>query len=593
MTFDQSASFVILAGALILFAWGRWRYDVVAFMALIAAMLLGLVPLGEAFLGFGHPATVTVALVLIIGRGLSNSGAIDILAEQVSPTTTNASLHVAGSGALAAALSALMNNVGALALLMPASVQSAQKAKLSPAVVLMPLSFATMLGGLVTLIGTPPNIIIATYRSGVTGTPFSMFDFTPVGAPVAAVGVLFVAFVGWRLIPPQRRARMLAEELFDIENYMTEARVPESSRAVGMTVRELNHETREIDAAVVGLIRMERRILGPLRQVPVQAEDLLLIEAGPEAMDKFAHLLGLELVGTGRTKASLLQSDDVSIIEAVVPPRSRIERRAVNELRLRTRYGVNLLAVSRQGRALRDRLRTVRFQQGDVLLLQGDTERLPEVIAELGCLPLAARGLQVGKRGQASLCVGLFAAAIAAAAAGFLPLQTALGLVALAMVLLRVIAPREIYDSVDWPVIVLLGALIPVGAALEATGSTQLIAAAILKSAAGASPVTALVLLMVVTIALSSVLNNAAAALVSAPIAAGIARELAASPDPFLMAVAIGASCAFITPIGHQNNALVMGPGGYHFGDYWRMGLPLEALIVMVAVPMILWVWPL
>ena len=593
MTFDQSASFILLAGALILFAWGRWRYDVVAFMALLAAMLLGLVPLDEAFLGFGHPATVTVALVLIIGRGLSNSGAIDILAEQVSPTTSNPSLHVAGSGGLGAALSAVMNNVGALALLMPVSVQSALKAKLSPAVVLMPLSFATILGGLVTLIGTPPNIIIATYRTGVVGAPFSMFDFTPVGATVAAVGVLFVAFVGWRLIPKQRRARLLAEELFDIENYMTEARVPESSRAVGMTVREIGHETGEVDAAVVGLIRKDRRILGPLPQVPVQAEDLLLIEAGPEAMDKFAHMFGLELAGTDRTRASLLQSDDVSLIEAVVPPGSRIDRRAVNELRLRTRYGVNLLAVSRQGRPRRDRLRTFRFQQGDVLLLQGDTERLPEVLAELGCLPLAARGLQVGKRGQASLSVGLFAAAITAAAAGVLSLQIALGLVALTMVLLRIIAPREIYDSVDWPVIVLLGALIPVGAALENTGSTQLIAAAILKSTTGASPVTALVAVMVVTIALSSVLNNAAAALVTAPIAVGVADELAVSPDPFLMAVAIGASCAFLTPIGHQNNALIMGPGGYRFGDYWRMGLPLEVLVVIVAVPMILWVWPL
>ena len=593
MTYEQAVIFSILVGVMALFIWGRWRHDIVAVIALIAAVLLGVVPYGEAFLGLGHPATVTVAMVLIISRALSNSGAIDLIARHVTLSGKRLSLHLGALSSLGAGLSTVMNNVGALTLLMPVVIEAAQKAKQSPAVVLMPLSFGTILGGLVTLIGTPPNIIIASFRGKAVGEPFGMFDFTPVGAAVALAGLAFVAAVGWRLIPAERRRKLSRQELFDLEDYVSEARVTEDSPAAGKTVHDIEALVEDIDAAVVGVIRKGRPGLSMTRREPVQAGDLLIIEASPEAIGKFISGLRLEVVGVEGSKTNLLRSEDVVLMEVVVPPRSRIERRSADAARLRRRFGVTLLAVSRQGRPIRERLTKLPLKAGDVLLLQGDADRMPDAIKAIGCLPLAERGLQPGQRRQAGLCVAIFAAAIAGATAGLLPFPLALSLAALLMVLLMIVPPREIYESIDWPVIVLLGAMIPVGEALETTGATQLIAAGILSVAADVSPALVLTLLMIVTMTLSDVMNNAATAVVAAPIAMGIAASLGVSADPFLMAVAVGASCAFLTPIGHQNNMLIMGPGGYHFGDYWRVGLPLEVIIVAVGLPMILWVWPL
>ena len=410
MTYQQATVFAILAGVLVLFIWGRWRYDIVAFMALLAAVLAGVVPVADAFLGFGHPATVTVAMVLIISRALSNSGAIDLIARHMTLAAKRLSLSIAALAGLGAGLSAVMNNVGALALLMPVAIRAANKAKQSPAVILMPLSFGSILGGLVTMIGTPPNIIIATFREKSAGTPFGMFDFTPVGAVVAVAGVAFVAAIGWRLIPRQRRQTLSSQELFDLEDYVSEARVPEESPAAGLTVREIEELAADTEAQVVGVIRKGRRGFGVARREPIQAGDLLIIEASPEDIGAFISALKLEVVGVEGPKARLLSAENVVLMEAVVPPRSRIERRSVRAMRLRTRFGVTLLAVSRQGRPIRERLKSLTLAAGDVLLLQGDADRLPEAIAAMGCLPLAERGLQLGQPRQAGLCAAIFAA---------------------------------------------------------------------------------------------------------------------------------------------------------------------------------------
>ena len=368
--------------------------------------------------------------------------------------------------------------------------------------------------------------------------------------------------------------------------------LPEDSPAIGKTARQLEKEGDHA-TTVVGLVRKKRRIVAGLRTEVLRAGDLLVVEAGPKDIDKFVHAHGLKFAQAGGSKSGLLRSDDVTLIEAVVPPRSRLDGRTASQVRLRSRYRLNLLAVSRQGRPLRERLRTLRFRAGDVLWVQGDPATVAEDVAALGCLPLAERGLKVGKRRQAGLTAVVFAAAVGAAAVGLVPLPIAFAVAVLAVVLLNVVSVRELYDAVDWPVIVLLAAMIPVGGALQTTGTTGLIATSILDLAAGAPPEAVLALMLVVTMTLSDVLNNAATAVIAAPIAVGIAHALGVNPDPFLMAVAVGASSAFLTPIGHQNNTLIMGPGGYHFGDYWRLGLPLEALIVVVSVPMILWVWPL
>jgi len=611
LTYEQWTIVAILAAVMGGFVWGRWRYDVVALAGLVVAIGFGLVPASDAFAGFGHPATITVAAVLVISRGLANAGVVDYLARLVGPATRHPILHIGALGGIAAALSAIMNNVAALALLMPVALQSAAKAKHSPAVILMPLSFASILGGLITLIGTPPNVIIASYRAAAGEEPFSMFDFAPVGLAVAVVGLLFLTFVGWRLLPASRRARMSAAELFDIENYVAEARVTENSAAIGKTVSEIEQAVTDSEVMIVGLVRDHRHIYASAGRETVAPDDVLIVEAGPEGLDKFVTAMGLSIEGADKDEVDKdeagedgaqedaeaeepsLRGGDVTLVEAVLGPRARIIGRLAGDLNLRTRYGVNLLAVSRQGRPFRERVRHVRFQAGDVLLLQGDAERLPQVTASLGALPLAERNLQFGKRGQVWQCTGIFAAAIAAATLGFLPIAVSLTIAVVLLVLLDIVPARELYDGVDWPVIVLLGAMIPIGFAMQSTGATGVIADGLLALTAGAPPVVVLTLLLVLTMTLSDVMNNAATTVVGAPIAIIIASRLGVSADPFLMAVAVGASCAFLTPIGHQNNTLVLGPGGYRFSDFWRMGLPLEILIVVVSVPMILLVWPL
>ena len=591
MMADHLIVFAVLASAMVLFVWGRWRYDVVAFTALVVAVLAGVVPVAGAFSGFGHPAVITVAAVLVISRALQKSGVIDYVADRLMATAGNDLLHIGALTVLAAVLSAFMNNVGALALLMPVALQTASKSEISPARLLMPLSFASILGGLMTLIGTPPNIIVATYRHGVAGAPFAMFDFSPVGVIVAVAGVAFVVLVGWRLIPHERRGRRAPEDAFEVGDYVTEARITEDSKLIGKSVRQLEILADD-EVAVIGLVRDERRFLGNVRQARLRPGDVVTIQADPVDLQKAIKAGGLELVGEERLDPEALRSDEVGVVEAVIMPGSRIEGLTARMLHLRRQYGVNLLAVARQGKAFKRRLHHVRFRPGDVLLLQGDVDTLAETVAALDCLPLAQRGLHLGKRPQAFVPLLAFGVALGLTAAGVLPVHVAFAAAVAVLVVVEVVSPREVYESIDWPVIVLLGAMIPLGRALETSGGTDLIATAILGAAGNVHPIVVTALLLIVTMTLSDVMNNAATAVVMAPIAASLAGQLGVNADPFLMTVAVGASCAFLTPIGHQNNVLVMGPGGYRFGDYWRMGLPLEILIVVIAVPTISWMWP-
>ncbi len=593
MTNDQSILFGLLFLVFAMLIWGRLRYDLVAFMALTAAVVLGVVPKDQAFSGFGHPATIIIALVLVVSKGLSNSGVVERIAKQVSRWSRSLQTHITVMSGIAAGLSAVMNNVAALALLMPVDIEAAIKAKRSPALTLMPLSFATILGGMITLIGTPPNIIVAEFRQQAMGRSFAMFDFAPVGLACAVAGVLFVATIGWRLLPAEIRQLKSAQKLIDVSEYVAELHVPEDSPAVGQRIRDLDTVAEENDVAIVGLIRQGKRLPGQARVVEVNAGDMLVVEAVPKAMDKLVGVLKLNYQAKGRDTGPL-GSDDMSLLQVVVPGGARIEGRSAYALRLQARFDVTLLGVSREGRQFRERVRHLELRAGDVLLLFGPGEMLAEISSWLGTLPLAgAKDLALIKRHKAWLAAGLFAAAIILASTGLLYLPVALAIVVAAYVLFNILPARQVYDSIEWPVIVLLGSMIPLGAALESSGGTGLVADAITGLAEGYSPVVVLTLLMIVTMTLSDVMNNTATAVIAAPIALDIAGRLQVNPDPFLMAVAVAASCAFLTPIGHKNNTLILGPGGYRFGDYWRMGLPLEVLVIVVSIPMILWVWPL
>jgi len=486
-----------------------------------------------------------------------------------------------------------MNNVAALAILMPLDMQAAAKAKRSPALSLMPLSFASILGGMITLIGTPPNIVIAQYRGNVLGEPYAMFDFAPVGLVVALVGVAYVALIGWRLIPVARSEHNSVKELSALEDYLAEVTVPESSVAIGQKVRDLDGIAHENDVEIIGLIRRGERQPGRARRIEIRKNDVLVLKAAPGGIEGVVGALKLKYAGKRTAEDGVLASSDTALLEVVVPQGARIEGRSARSLRLMYRHGVTLLGVSRRGKRFAKRVQELEILAGDILLLLGNNDELEDISNWLGCLPLAERGLQVTQRKKAGLAVLIFASAVLLASFGVLYLPVALGIAVVLMVLSGIIPVRQIYESVEWSVIVLLGSMIPIGVALETSGGTELIASGIVDTTAQLSPAMVLIILMIVTMTLSDVMNNVATAVIAAPIAVSIANTLGVNPDPFLMGVAVAASCAFLTPIGHKNNTLILGPGGYRFGDYWRMGLPLEILVIAIGVPMILWVWPL
>jgi len=628
VTHDQAILLAVLVATVALFLWGRWRHDVVALLALLACVAAGLVPAPEAFAGFGHPAVVTVACVLVMSHGLRASGAVDALTRRLMPSTAGSLLGVAALTGLGAALSAFMNNVGALALLMPVAVHLARKHDLPPGRVLMPLAFGTILGGMTTLIGTPPNLIVAGFRAETGAAGFGMFDFTPVGAAVALAGLAFIGTVGWRLVPVRRGA---VEEAFDTGRYLTEVHVDADSRVVGMRLDEIDGEIDEDDAQVVGLVRQDTRLTPPNPGRVVREGDVLVLEAEPEALGSVLSTLGLRLEeaeeadhggedggedgGEGAGENAHEEGDgendgaedtgdegaeegdgderDVALQEFVVMPQALLIGRSATDLQLRTRRGINLLAISRQGQRSIRRLRAARLRGGDVILLQGTRQALAGFALEFGVAPLAERDIVVPDTRRAWLAgIGMLLA-VAVAALGLAPAAIAFAAGVVAFMLLRVVPPRDVYRAIDWPVVVLLAALLPVAGAMATTGTADLLAVLLLEGVAQGRPVVTVALLLVVTMTLSDFMNNAATAAVMCPIAIGAAAQLGANPDTFLMAVAVGGSCAFLTPIGHQNNTLILGPGGFRFGDYWRLGLPLELIVVAVGVPMLLWVWPL
>ena len=583
--------FGLLLGVFGFLLWGRVRYDLVAFAALMLALILGAVPVDAAFSGFGHPATVIIALVLIVSRGLFNSGVVEAIARVCVSGVKGIGTHIGLMSGVGGLLSAVMNNVAALSLLMPVDIEAARRGERSPSLTLMPLSFATILGGMVTLIGTPPNIVVATVRQEALGDPFRMFDFAPVGIVVAVVGVLFVALIGWRLLPSGRHKENPAVALADMAGYVFETSVIENSKLIGAPLHEAFPLAEEHDVVITGLVRNHVRLPGSARRETVREGDILVLEGAAESIEQF---VGAARLGSGDPDKQVeLLGESMAIAEAVVPVGARIAGRSATDIRLAYRHGVMLLGISRRGRSFRERVRKLQILPGDILLLYGAEDRLEHAIQWLGCLALANRGLTVLQRQKAGLAIGAFALAILAASLGWVYLSVALGAVVVVYVVFGLVKPTEVYESVEWPVIVLLGSLIPIGSALESSGGTALIAQWILSATEGLAPVMVLAILMIVTMCLSDVLNNVATALIAAPIGLEVAERLSLNPDPFLMAVAVAASCAFLTPIGHKNNTIVMGPGGYRFGDYWRMGLPLEILVVAVSLPAILYFWPL
>ena len=632
MSTDQVAICLIIITTFILFVWGRWRYDIVSIVALFTLVLVDKILGGkssqliedpsQAFLGFGHPAVVTVAAVLIISRALQNSGVVDLIARSVKPFKNNKITHISSLSGVISILSAFMNNVGALALMLPVTLKTAWEQKRSPSILLMPIAFASILGGMITMIGTPPNIIIASLRKeqqqqilskAIADTnsqaatylenlnivkesfepaAFGLFDFTPVGGIIALLGVCFVAMVGWRLVPKENQKTPSSNSLFSLDEYVTEIRFPKGSSLIGESIGEVNMLTGD-KLTLIRFINNNGKATSINHNNKIKENDQFLAMADPSDLKGMMDEYDLRLTKEMRYRIDSLKDDNSTFIEVVVSPESPLLGRGRSYLRRRSSNQLILMAVARQDKPIHKRLGKVKFRVGDVLLLQGPEKEFKNIITSLDLLPLAEREIEVGVFSKVSFALMFFTVSILLSVLSIVPTTVSFAGAILAYVFSGILPIRDLYKNIDWPIIVLLGAMIPLSNALQNTGTTTLIADQVASMTQGLPSWSIIALVMVITMFMSDIINNAATAMIMGPISVGIAISMGVSMDPFLMSVAIGASCAFLTPIGHQCNALILGPGGYRFSDYWRMGLPLEIIITVLGTPLILYFWPL
>jgi di/tricarboxylate transporter len=588
MTLPQLFAFLIIIAMMVAFVSGRWRYDIVAVGALLAAMAVGVVTPDQAFSGFSDDIVIIVGSALVVSAAVSRSGIMEVALRRFAPGISSPRAQLILLVVVVTVLSAFVKNIGALAIMMPIAFQMARKSGVSPSLFLMPMSFGSLLGGLMTQIGTSPNIIVSRVRQDMVGQPFTMFDYTPTGLALSVTGVIFLALC-YRLLPERRREEAGMDSAIEIKNYTTEARVLEDSPAIGRTVSEIQHNA-DGRAMIIRIIGANGQRRTPLPDVKLRLGDILLIEGAAEALDNMVSQSGLAF--SERRGAATRDAADIGIIEAVIGESSALIGATAQELTLFDRTGLNLLAISRRDQRFTERLGQIRFQNGDVILLQGHLKRIPELLREWDCLPLVERGLRLGSVRNGLVPLVILLVAMAATALGLVPVAPAFFAAAVAVVLTRSIPLRDVYGQLDAPILIMLACLIPVSDSLRTTGGTELIASSLSAMASVLPGWGALALIMVAAMAVTPFLNNAATVLVMAPIAATFATDLGYAPEAFLLAVAIGAGCDFLTPIGHQCNTLVMGPGGYKFGDYWRLGAPLSLLVVLVGVPTLMLVWP-
>ena len=628
MTIDQIAISFILLLTFILFIYGKWRYDIVSLISLFVLAftdkILGeensdlVINMNEIFKGFSHPAVITVAAVLIISQAMKNSGVVDLLALQIKPFTKKQEIHISSMSGIIAILSGFMNNVGALALMLPVALKTAWEQKRSPRILLMPIAFASILGGMITMIGTPPNIIISSLRqeqqelilsqlehnpkindyvikhfgTNFEPSPFKLFDFTPVGGIIAILGVLFIALFGWRMIPRNPQKKTISQSLFSIDKYVTEISIAENSKLIGLSVHEANKITGD-KLTIFKKINKKNKAENVDLNFIINESDAFLVMSDPsdlkDIMDEYKLTLSKEI----QDRIQQLKIENSTFMEVVISPDSPLIGKTRTYLRRRSSNRVTLMAVARQNKPIHKRLGNITFCIGDVLLIQSDEDSLSNIITTLELLPLAKRDINVGSISKATFSTIIFLGAIGLSIFNIFPTTISFILAILIYIFSGLLPLKNIYKSIDWPVIVLLGSMIPLSDALQNTGTTDLIANQVIYLIQGMPPWFIIGLIMTITMCLSDIINNAATALIMGPISVSIAVSLGFNIDPFLMSVAIGASCAFLTPIGHQCNALILGPGGYRFGDYWKLGLPLEIIIVTVGTPLIIYFWPL
>jgi len=587
MTQDQILAFSVIGLMMAAFILDRFRYDVVAVISLLVAVSVGIVSPREAFSGFSNDIVIIVGSALLVSAAVARSGVMENLVQRFWPGTNSLRLQLAFLVIVVTLLSAFVKNIGALAIMLPVAFQFARRSGVSASVFLMPMAFGALIGGLMTQIGTSPNVVVSQIRERMTGTSFTMFDFTPVGATVAAVGVLYLVAFYW-ILPLRNRDHLPQDD--EIHDYICEAQVINGSPVIGKTLGDMIR-TVPGNAMIVQLIR-NKKTIAPLPDTVITERDIILFEGTPKEIDAVVKSARLSLV-SGRTIPENEKREEIDVVEAVITDNSPLIGISAKRLALFDRHDVNLLAVSRQHERIRERLGHIQFRLGDLILLQGRENAMPRLLRELKCLPLARRNIQLGSLRRGLIPLVILGAAIVVTALQLIPVAMAFFAAAVAMVVFRAIPARDIYQSLDGQILIMLAALIPVSEALEKTGCTELIGNWLSLLALDLPPFGALAVILIAAMLVTPFLNNAATVMVMAPIASSFATSLNYKPEAFLMAVAIGAGCDFLTPVGHQCNMLVMGPGGYRFADYPRLGAPLALLIVLVAVPMLMFVWPL
>ncbi|WP_212111294.1 SLC13 family permease [Bartonella queenslandensis] len=589
MTENQIMAFLIIGLMMVVFIWDRFRYDLVAICTLLIACALGLVSPKEAFSGFSNDIVIIVGSVFVVSTAVSRSGVMEFIIQRIWPDVKSVRLQLAFLVLSVVVLSMFVKNIGALAIMLPIAFQFARRSQISPSVFLMPMAFGSLLGGLMTQIGTSPNVVISAMQERLAGAPFTMFDFTPVGAVIATVGVLYLVFFYW-LLPVRVRSGGSFDDAIDIRNYVAEVHIPINSPIVGKSIVDLVKPSSG-DVMVIQIIRNKVSI-SPLPDFVLSENDIVLLEGSHTGIDSVMNSARLEFF-KGQALSTGDKDSDIDIIEAVITHNSPLIGISAKEFSLFDRYNVHLLALSRQHERVRGRLDDIIFHLGDVIVLKGQDSVIPNLLRELKCLPLAKRNIAFGNLRHGFISLAILFIAIIFTAFHIVPVAFSFFFAATAMVIFRVFPARDLYQALDGPILVLLAALIPVSEALEKTGCTDLIGQWLSQLAIFFPPSGALALMLVTAMLVTPFLNNAATVMMVAPIASSFAHSLHYKPEAFLMAVAIGAGCEFLTPIGHQSNMLVMAPGGYRFSDYPRLGAPLAVLIVIVAVPMLMWIWPL
>ena len=594
MTTQIAITLSIIVGALLLFASDRFRVDVVALIVLLSVALAGLIGPEEVFAGFSNPAVITVWAVYIVSGGLFKTGVADVLGKYILRLSGNNEMRLIAVIMIACGIiSAFMNNVGATAMLLPAVVSISRQTKVPVSKLLIPLSFSSLLGGSLTLIGTPANIL-ATSIVAENGLPtFGFFDFTFISSILFATGILYMVFLGRRLLPV-RQAPGEEKATQDLRKFISEVKVIPSSRLASQTLYE-SRLGADYDLTVIAIFRDELEITSLDRDTCIEPNDILLVEGNFEKLMRANDDLGLTNATEPHIQLDELDDEGAHVVEATLGPRSTMVGRSLRSINFRDRYGFNVLAIYRQGDVLTRRLQSVELEFGDALLLQGPRHRLPALNIKNDFMVLEPVTISSRLRRKMPIAIALMLLVIGLVLFAGFHISLAMVIGAVAMVLTGCLTMEDAYQSIDWRTVFLVAGMLPLGMAMESTGTARYLADLLLGAVGELGPMAVLGGIYLLAALITQPMSNAAAIVLVVPIALDTALSLGANHLTFTLAVVIGAATSFLTPVGHKANVLVFGPGGYKFFDYTRVGLLLTIFLfiaTMIALPILYPLFP-